>query len=115
MLDGTPDIQAPLVKQFSLTERQVLANKLLGSAATYIMLYGGSRSGKTFLTLRAICIRALKCPGSRHAIFRLRFNHVVRSVGLDTLPKVLKLCFPQITVKIDKTEWIFRFPRAQHR
>jgi phage terminase large subunit-like protein len=115
MLDGSEHIQAgvaAVTKPFSLTERQVLANKLLGSAATYIMLYGGSRSGKTFLTLRAICIRAFKCPGSRHAIFRLRFNHVVRSVGLDTLPKVLKLCFPKVTVKIDKSEWIFRFPNG---
>lgn len=76
----------------------------------HVMLYGGSRSGKTFLTVRAIVTRALKAPGSRHAIFRLRFNHVVRSIGLDTLPKVMKLCFPQVPFTTDRTEWIIRLP-----
>lgn len=95
-----------------LTPKQHEANRLLGSDARHVMLYGGSRSGKTFLLCRAIVVRALKSPGSRHAIFRLRFNHVVRSVGLDTLPKVLKLCFPQVPYTTDKTEWIFRFPNG---
>lgn len=105
-LTNAPKKPAP----FSLTDRQHEGNRLLGGEARHVMLYGGSRSGKTFLTVRAIIVRALKAEGSRHAVFRFRFNHVVRSIGLDTLPKVMALCFPGVAYTIDRTEWIIRFP-----
>lgn len=60
------------------------------------MLFGGSRSGKTFLMVRAIVVRALAAPGSRHVILRFRFNAVMASIGVDTLPKVMELCFPGV-------------------
>lgn len=81
---------------FKLTPAQVTANKLLGGPARNIMLRGGSRSGKTFLLIRALVVRALNAPESRHVVFRFRFNHVKTSVWVDTLPKVLKLCFPNL-------------------
>ncbi|MDE2441940.1 MAG: phage terminase large subunit [Betaproteobacteria bacterium] len=60
------------------------------------MLFGGGRSGKTFLIVRAIVLRALKAPGSRHLITRSRFNHLKASVMLDTFPKVMRVCFSQL-------------------
>ena len=36
-------------------------------------------------------VRALATPQSRHAILRFRFNSVKKSVGKDTLPKLLQL------------------------
>lgn len=72
------------------------------------MLYGGSRSGKTFLLTTAVVHRALKAPGSRHAIFRHRFNHLKTSVGMDTIPKVMKLRFPDVKYKIDRTDWVVK-------
>lgn len=69
------------------------------------MLFGGGRSGKTFLKVRNIVLRALKAPGSRHAILRFRFNHCKQTIGLDTFPKVMKLCFPKVQYRIDKTDW----------
>jgi hypothetical protein len=60
------------------------------------MLFGGSRSGKTFLLLRNIIIRALKADNTRHVVFRFRANHVKASVFLDTFPKVMRLCFPGV-------------------
>jgi len=72
------------------------------------MLFGGSRSGKTFVIVRAILLRSVKAPGSRHAILRQRFNHVVQSVGMDTLPKVAALCFPDMQYKLDKQHWIIK-------
>lgn len=69
------------------------------------MLYGGSRSGKTFVIVSAVVLRALKAPGSRHAIFRHRFNHLKVSIGLDTLPKVMKLRFPGVPYRLDRTDW----------
>src|SRR3972149_9351284 len=72
------------------------------------MLFGGSRSGKTFLHTRNVVYRALKAPGSRHAILRFRFNHVKASVVMDTFPKVMSLCFPGVNYHIDKTDWFAR-------
>jgi predicted phage terminase large subunit-like protein len=60
------------------------------------MLFGGSRSGKTFLHCRNVAFRALKAPGSRHGIFRFRALHVHESIVLDTWPKVMKLAFPGV-------------------
>jgi predicted phage terminase large subunit-like protein len=90
---------------FELTAKQAQANEVLASPAQHILLYGGSRSGKTFLAVRAIIIRALKAPGSRHAIMRYRFNAVKASVALDTFPKVMSLCFPEVEYKVNREDW----------
>jgi len=95
-----------------LTPKQEEARDLLASAATNIMLRGGSRSGKTFLLIRAICQRAINAPGGRHAIFRFRFNHAKTSIWSDTLPKVLKLCFPGLAVTWNKTDFYIEFPNG---
>jgi Terminase RNaseH-like domain/Phage terminase large subunit len=74
------------------------------------MLRGGSRSGKTFLLIRAIVQRAINAPGSRHAVFRFRFNHAKTSVWADTMPKVLKLCFAGVPARFDKTDFYVELP-----
>jgi hypothetical protein len=93
-----------------LTPKQREANRLLAGPARNIMLRGGSRSGKTFLLVRAIIQRAINAPGSRHVIFRFRFNHAKTSIWADTMPKVLKLCFPTIRVRFDKTDFYLELP-----
>lgn len=95
---------------FKLTPRQEQANRLIGGHVQHIMLFGGSRSGKTFTAVRAICVRALKASGSRHAILRFRYNAAVASILMDTLPKVMKLCFPEVSYKIDKQKGIVYMP-----
>lgn len=97
---------------FHLTSKQQEANRLLASAAQHIMLFGGSRSGKTFLLVRAICIRALKAPGSRHAILRFRLGHIKQSIVHDTFPKVMRTCFPQTAVELNKTDLFAQFPNG---
>ena len=57
------------------TDDQTVALQFLQGPARHSMLYGGSRSGKTFVLLAAIVHRAVKAPGSRHVVFRHRFNH----------------------------------------
>lgn len=93
-----------------LTDKQREANRLLAGPARNVMLRGGSRSGKTFVLIRAIVQRAINAPGSRHVIFRFRFNHAKTSVWSDTLPKVLKLCFPSLRVRFDKTDFYVELP-----
>ena len=84
---------------FKFTEDQQLALKLIGGTVRNLLLFGGSRSGKTLILLFSIVLRALKAPGSRHAVFRFRKIHVREAVLLDTFPKLMKLCFPGIQYK----------------
>lgn len=86
----------PETPTFTLTTAQDRAMDVLISDATHVSLGGGARSGKTFLLVYAVLCRALMAAGSRHAIFRFRFNALWASVVLDTLPKVIKMCFPQL-------------------
>lgn len=78
------------------------------------MLFGGSRSGKTFKLVRAVIVRALKAENSRHIILRFRFNHIKSSIVMDTLPKVIKLCWPGLweKCKLDRTDWYLKFPNG---
>lgn len=99
-------------KRFRLTSKQRAALGVLVSLATHVMLFGGSRSGKTFLLCRTVAVRAMKSPGSRHAILRFRFNHVKASIVLDTWPKMMRLCFPGTSYRIDKTDWYCEFPNG---
>lgn len=101
---------------FQLNDKQRLANDKMGSDATHIMLYGGSRSGKSFIAVRALVARALMVPNSRHLIARFRLSHVKASIVADTLPKVLRLCFPEVADAIlaghSKSENHYKLPNG---
>lgn len=95
-----------------LTPKQREALKVLTGPATHILGEGGSRSGKTFLFTRAVCVRALLAPKSRHAIFRFRFNHIKASIVADTFPRVMETCWPDIKAPINRTDWFAQFPNG---
>lgn len=73
-----------------LTDAQNSALELV-SQKKHTLLFGGSRSGKTFVLCYLLVVRALGAPKSRHAIFRRRYNAVKKSIGKDTLPKLLRM------------------------
>ena len=100
-----PDKPTPF--RYTPAQRRALA--AASGAAANLLVYGGSRSGKTFALSCAIVVRALKSPGSRHAIIRRHYSTVHASIGLDTLPKVMKLRFPGVDCEYRRTEGIFRF------
>lgn len=85
-----------------LTARQQQAQSVIAGDATNVMLFGGSRSGKTALHVRNLIFRSLKAPGSRHVIFRFRALHVHESIVLDTFPKIMKLAFPAVRYTLHK-------------
>jgi PBSX family phage terminase large subunit len=95
---------------FKKTEKQREAIPIL-SSKKYAALYGGSRSGKTFIIIYALIIRAAKTK-SRHVIVRRTFASVKRSIFLDTLPKVLSICFPNLPVKWNKTDYFVTLPNG---
>lgn len=99
------------IPTFKKTNKQKLAIKLLKSQAKYIMAYGGSRSGKTFILIYALIVRASKVK-SRHCILRLKFNAVKKSVWLDTLPKLLNLCFPGLPIKFNNQDYYATLPNG---
>ena len=101
-----------MTQTFELTAKQLEAHAVCASGAKHVMLFGGSRSGKTFLLVRNVVMRALKAPNSRHAIFRFRFNAIKASVILDTFPKVMRLAFPGVSYKLDKTDFYATFPNG---
>lgn len=98
------------MSEFKLTDRQEEAMAVLSGNATHGMLFGGSRSGKTFLIVRAVIMRALKARRSRHAMLRFRFNHIKSSIILDTFPKVMRLCYPEVEFSLSKTDWFATLP-----
>jgi len=97
---------------FKLTAKQHQAIEIFSEECTHTLLYGGSRSTKTFTILRTIINRALAAPGSRHAVLRFRFNHVKSSIVFDTFPKMMKFCFPNVKYHLDKTDWYATFPNG---
>lgn len=106
---------APEKFQYKLTADQMSAMNNLAADATHCALGGGSRSGKTFLIIRAIFMRACKVPNSRHLICRYRFNVCKTAIGKDTIPKVVRLCFPELPSAedmLDKTDWYYTLPNG---
>lgn len=95
-----------------LNPKQREALDLLFGTHRHTMLYGGARSGKTFISVWATVKRGLVAEASRHAIFRHRFNHLKRSIGLDTLPKVMATCYPGIRGKMNSTDWYYELPNG---
>src|SRR5262245_32158116 len=83
---------------------------MLSGPEHHLMLEGGGRSGKSFLHLRNMILRALVAPGSRHLAVRFRLNHVISSLALDTFPKVMRLCFPEVKYELSKSHWFAKFP-----
>src|SRR5262245_49875056 len=100
---GPITLPAERVPSCPLTKKQEEASELLSGGQMHTCLVGGARSGKTFLIVRAIIVRAMKAPGSRHLIARYRFNHVKTSVGGDTIPKVMHLAFPGMSLGVAVT------------
>lgn len=95
---------------FELTDKQKEIRAIFSTAARYCLVYGGSRSGKTFFIVYAIITRAIKSPGSRHAIFRRHGVAVKQSIGKDTFKKVMELAYPDVEYKWHEQDSYFSFP-----
>jgi len=95
-----------------LTARQSAAYNLITGPHTHSCLVGGSRSGKTFLIVRSVIMRAIKAANSRHLMVRFRANALRASVWLDTYPKVMRLCFPELRAIARRQDGFEEFPNG---
>lgn len=98
---------------FKRTEKQAEAIELMGGDATVISLMGGSGSGKTFVALYALCVRALR-QKSTHCVIRSTQRDCRQKIGLDMFPTVLEACFPGVYSKksMSRTDWYYTFPNG---
>jgi len=99
--------------KFKLNKSQEKAlDVLLKKDATHVLLYSGSRSGKSLLLCRLLIIRALKAPRSNHAILRRYFNDVKTKIGMITLPEALESLgmAEGAHYSLDRSNWILSFP-----
>jgi phage terminase large subunit-like protein len=96
----------------SFSPGQEAARRLLEGPQRFTCLAGGTRSGKTFLIVREIIIRALQAKGSRHAILRFRANAARASIALGTLPQVAQFCFPGVKLKERRQDGYFALPNG---
>jgi phage terminase large subunit-like protein len=105
---GAPHkLKIPEPEPIALSPPQEAARQLLEGPARYTCLAGGTRSGKTFLIVRAIVARAIHAPHSRHALLRFHANAAKASLAQDTLPHVMKLCFPHVALKEHRQDGVF--------
>ena len=86
-------------------------SKIARSPARNVMLFGGARSGKTVLAIFALIVRAARCK-SNHIIVRNTFNSVKNSIWMGTLPTVLRMAFPDLPVKWDRTNFRIILPNG---
>lgn len=90
-----------MMPAFALTAKQQEALCLIANGNAFEnMLYGGSRSAKTFLNIYILIVRACKVK-SRHLVVRLHFSLLNQSVIHDTFPKVLGLAFPNLAPRVN--------------
>ncbi len=106
--------RAAIGKSVNFHHKQEKALDMLMSDATDIALGGGARSGKTFLLVYCVLLRAIRCAVSRHAIFRYRLNALLASIVYDTLPKVANLFWPGLwdLCHFDKQRSVFELPNG---
>lgn len=98
--------------RFDLTPKQKEVRAVFATAAKYFLVYGGSRSGKTFFIIYAIITRMLKAPGSRHVVFRQDGVDAKQSIGNETIPRVLELAYPGLDLKWHDKDGYYQAPNG---
>ena len=98
--------------QFKLTEKQCEVRKVFATAARYILVYGGSRSGKTFFTIYSMITRMLKAPGARQVVFRQDGVDAKQSIGNETVPDVVALAYPGLVLKWREKDGYYEAPNG---
>lgn len=73
--------------------------ELFTSGVRYNLVYGGSRSGKTFEIVGTIVERALLSPNSRHLIVRQEGTSAKRAIAKTTWIEVMRIRFPEVSYK----------------
>ena len=102
--------QLNICMSFQLTPAQLRAEAMFDDeAASHFLLYGASRSSKTFGIARHICERALIAPNSHHLILRNVRNDAESKLFAGTYRDVMRLAFPTIKYARNKSDLTYTF------
>lgn len=74
--------------------QQRARDELLTAGKRYNLIYGGSRSGKTFELTGTVAERAALAPNSRHLIVRQEGTSAKRAIVKGTWPEMMRARFP---------------------
>jgi PBSX family phage terminase large subunit len=86
--------------------------QLFTSGKRYNLVYGGSRSGKTFEIIGTVLERALLAAGSRHLIVRQEGTSVKRAIVKGTWPEVVALRWPGVDYHWNEQYGYFTLPNG---
>ena len=86
--------------------------RMIKPEVSKVLLVGGSRSGKTAINLKAIIIRAIKEPNSRHLVCRFAFAHAKQSIWHDSLQAIHEKAFPELKWTENKQDWFIELPNG---
>jgi len=95
-------------KPVDIKHKQQLAIKTMNDF-TYSLLYGGSRSGKSFIIMFMMLITANKYK-CRQLIVRFHFTDVKKSIIHETLPEVAAML--GITYHLNQQDWFITLPNG---
>lgn len=91
---------------------QVRMRSLLTAGKRFCLVYGGSRSGKTFELTGSLVERALLAPGSRHLIVRHEGAAVRRAIIKGTWPELFKMRWPDVSYDWNEKYGYFTLPNG---
>lgn len=86
--------------------------ELLTAGKRFCLVYGGSRSGKTFDLVGTVIERALLAPNSRHLIVRQEGTSAKRAIVKGTWPEVVKIRFPGLDAKWHEQYGYYTLPNG---
>jgi len=100
------------MSDFKKTDTQSdLIHRIVDSLANNFCVYGSSRSGKSFIIMYILIVRAARVV-SDHIIVRETFSAVKISIWQKTLPDVLRICFPNLPCKMNKSDYVCTLPNG---
>lgn len=95
------------------TPRQLLVwDEIAEQKPRHVLLYGGSRSGKTYMLVYSLLLRAFLAPRSTHLVARLHHNAVRKTILQGTFAEVVRDRFPGVRVAVNQTDQVARLPNG---
>lgn len=105
--------RAKVGNEFRLNSKQMEAlTYLTDKTARHTLLLGGARSGKTFLIVRVMLLRALLYPNSRHLSLRLHRTSAEKYLWKQTLKDVIEKCFPDVAFVLNNSRLTVTCPNG---
>ena len=98
-------------KPFRLNAKQQIAlGYMTDDIARHTLLLGGGQSGKTFIAIRALILRALTYPRSRHLALRLHRVTAEKYLWRQKLVEVVDKCFEGVAFEYNHSRMILTCP-----